>query len=49
VLIANSFLGSENLDLQDANEMILRPADFRYPKLAVKANFFWLDPQIPSF
>jgi len=23
----------------DANEMILRSADFRYPKLAVKANF----------
>src|SRR5713226_2402726 len=31
------------------NEMILRPADFRYPKLAIKENFLWQDwlPAIP--
>jgi hypothetical protein len=47
--MANSFLGFENLDFQDANETILRPADFRYPKLAVKANRLWQYPQIRSF
>jgi hypothetical protein len=33
VLIANSFLGSQILDPQDA--MLYYPAAFRYPKLAV--------------
>jgi hypothetical protein len=35
VLIANSFLGLKPTTL--TNEIILLPADFRYPKLAVKA------------
>ena len=45
VLIADSFLESENLDFQYIGK-ILRAVDIHHPKLAVEANFRGQDPRI---